>query len=389
MSGRLAVAALLGAAVLLAIALIGGGWFSLGRVDPLLALPGAGWAAGVAVALARGDRRAIPAMLLAGAAVLLGACLHAGATPPVLPLAVTLFGMGAALVLARAMLRLPGRLAHGRRHLRMGVALALVALLGIVWQMLAWQVVPRLYATHGGVGPRVTMLSALPLTSGDDVAAQLAGRVERAPILDLLRRYVALTRVDDVDARTLAGTDVLLLAHPRALSPAALVAIDRWVRDGGRAVVLADGLSSWPPAHPLGDPRNPPVSSLLTPLLSHWGLRLDAPSHPHGDAAVMRGRQRLHLASAGRFVRLHPGGPCAAEQAFARCRIGRGQVLLLADADLLHESLWQGRAGRGAASWTSANAQWLLAAIFRLADSPAPTAFASPSWVVAPPSADD
>ncbi|MBX9727885.1 MAG: hypothetical protein K2X31_03155, partial [Sphingopyxis sp.] len=33
------------AAVLLIIAALGGGWLALGRVDPLLAVPGAGWAA--------------------------------------------------------------------------------------------------------------------------------------------------------------------------------------------------------------------------------------------------------------------------------------------------------------------------------------------------------
>src|SRR3546814_13090989 len=78
--------------------------------------------------------------------------------------------------------------------------------------------------------------------------------------------------------------------------------ISDWSSDVCSSDLLADALSGWPVRHPLGDPRNPPVTSLLTPLLGHWGMVLGAA--PPGERAApgfdVAGR-RLRLFSAGRF----------------------------------------------------------------------------------------
>ena len=70
---------------------------------------------------------------------------------------------------------------------------------------------------------------------------------------------------------------VLLAAQPRALPAEELVALDAWVRGGGRLLLLADPMLEWPSERALGDRLRPPVSFADTGLLAHWGLRLDAP----------------------------------------------------------------------------------------------------------------
>lgn len=94
--------------------------------------------------------------------------------------------------------------------------------------------------------------------------------------------------------------------------------------------------------YPLGDPRNPPVTSLLTPLLDHWGATLGA--SPVGETqavAVDVDGARLRLFSAGRFDRLPPGCQAYGGRRVALCRIGAGEAWLVGDADLLFAPLWQ------------------------------------------------
>lgn len=152
--------------------------------------------------------------------------------------------------------------------------------------------------------------------------------------------------IDHADAGTLREIDALLIAQPRLLQPKELVALDQWVRAGGRALIFADPLLAWPGGLPPGDPRRPPLTSLLDPLLTHWGLRLEAASP---DIAGVERRMLgtghvVLLAGASRFSLL-PGGKGAtcrlAERGLmALCRIGGGEVRLVADADLLDARLW-------------------------------------------------
>lgn len=385
--GRAAPSAIVFATLFLTIALIGGGWLPLGRVDPLLAVPGAGWAAIGATLVGR--RRGWAAIVAGGTAggwaVLIGACFWAGAALPWTALALATAAVGAALVCARAVHFVSSKLLANQRWAKILLALFLLGGFAIGWQHLAWQIVPSAYAIAPDKRIRVTMLSALPLeqADGEAVAARLQGRVDTAPVLALLRDQFTVILIDDATPTLLAETDVLLLAHPRTLSPQSLVAIDTWVRAGGRAIVLADGLSSWPPSYPLGDPRNPPVTSMLTPLLTHWGVRLDAPSPADsGLRDWWQGRQRLRLLSAGRLVRKNRGCSLSNDGIYGDCAIGAGRVVLLADADLLHEELWYGTlSGRGAASWSSANALWLLDNVRLLAGRERSERLAEPIWV--------
>jgi hypothetical protein len=121
------------------------------------------------------------------------------------------------------------------------------------------------------------------------------------------------------------------MAQPPTQTAENLVVLDQWVRRGGHLLLLADPMLEWPSKLPLGDPLRPPAVFMDTGLLVHWGLRLDAPDH--------RGPAQRKLASF-EVMTDSPGslsGSCdiSGDRLVARCRIGRGRVRVIADADLL------------------------------------------------------
>lgn len=183
--------------------------------------------------------------------------------------------------------------------------------------------------------PAVALMTALPIVWGEGGFFDPASRPALA--YRALQEEFEMRPIDVLDAPSLAGSRLLLLAQPRWLAPAELVALDAWVRGGGRALILTDPSLAWESALPLGDIRRPPPAGLLKPLLDHWGLALEP-----GEGGARRlsvGGRLLALEAPGRFRRA--GAACAvAHPQVAHCRIGRGRALLIADADLMRDALW-------------------------------------------------
>lgn len=181
----------------------------------------------------------------------------------------------------------------------------------------------------------VAAVSSVPLGP----IADPSGR--NGPLVEALRSVGPVTLLDRIAA---AGpeADRLLLLQPRRFDPAELVAIDGWVRRGGRAVVLADPEMRWPGDHPIGDPRNPLPVSLLDPLLEHWGVRLEL--EEPGSARS----NPLALPSPGWLTLRSPSCRTAGGARAAVCWIGEGEALIVADADWLDPAGWDslGQEGR-------------------------------------------
>ena len=364
-AGRVAAALALAASYAgpaLVLGWFAGGQAALGRVDASLAvpllMPGALlWARvgrnafiscvpppsrghdGVSFKVDRALTRAGAAILLLFAAQLALHLCFAG-RPGFDHLLLTAAAGALALAAARAIQR-------GTRAWRRRARWPVFALTIAGWFVLGQALLALVHSDRdAGPGRQVVMLTSLPLRwsgGGGDLAAMLAAGPADLPALAAVEKAVDLRLVDTLEGGV-PREAVLFLAHPRALPPADLVRIDDHLRRGGTAVILADALSSWHPPHALGDPRNPPVTSLLTPLLDHMGIELAAPTGAdEGDVSLFLGTSgvMLRLHSAGRFVRLPPSCRAYGDARAARCAIGAGTAWIVGDADLLHAQLWQ------------------------------------------------
>lgn len=253
----------------------------------------------------------------------------------------------------------------------------------ILWFLAGHALLAGLYRTPPALGaPPATMLTGLPLrwSGGGDIASMIAEGAPDDPALVRLEALGPLTLVDSLSDNPPAAGGALLLAHPRALAPQDLVAVDDFVRKGGRAVLLADALSGWPGHHAIGDPRNPPVTSLLTPLMDHWGITLGAaPAGESKPLPVDVDGARLNLFSAGRFDRLPATCRAIAAGYVATCRVGRGEAWLVGDADLLYAPLWQSPVPLAPHLRQADTMEWLAGLLWREADRP--RAPLNPMWI--------
>lgn len=326
-----------------ALAWIAGGQALLGRVDPALAIPLlappmlllAWWQRGEPVAA----RRYTVYLTLIQLAMMQGllAVLLAGSAG-VLQLLLTIVAGGIAAWSADLLVRW-----RSRFQLLPWLAGSMLVL---GWFGAGHALLTVLYrpAVASAGAPAVTILTGLPLrwSASPSIAAMIAAGTNDDPALARLAAAGPVLLVDSLADHVPPPGGALLIAHPRALAPQELVAMDAFVRGGGRAVVLADALSGWPARHPLGDPRNAPVTSLLTPLLDHWGVTLGAA--PTGESKALPADidgARLRLFSAGRFDRLPQQCRAYADRRVVQCRIGQGEAWLIGDADLLFAPLWR------------------------------------------------
>ena len=162
--------------------------------------------------------------------------------------------------------------------------------------------------------PNLALLTSLPLIFGESFSLDSGGS---SALARLEQRY-DVQPIGVADAASLKGQRLLLMAHPRAQPAEVLVELDRWVRDGGHVLLLADPKLDWPSERPLGDMLRPPPAFADTGLLRHWGLTLEAPDE----------------GSSGRLS----GGKCEVVEdgLVARCKVGHGQATVIADADFLN-----------------------------------------------------
>ena len=211
--------------------------------------------------------------------------------------------------------------ARWRSRLLLPLALVLIGFAIFAWSRAGDDLGPR------AERPMLLLLTSLPVMFGDELSLEAAG----SPLLDALEIRYRVRAIATTSPEELARGGLLLMAQPLAQPAENLVALDQWVRDGGKLLLLADPLLEWADHRPLGDVTRPPPMFSDTGLLAHWGLTLDAPE--------ARGEQRSSLAgepvttiSPGRL-----GGKCelSADRLVAHCQIGKGEAMVVADADFL------------------------------------------------------
>jgi len=201
-----------------------------------------------------------------------------------------------------------------------------------------------------GERPELLLLTSLPILFPEGFSLD----APPVAVRDALESRYELVPVGTTDAASLTGHRLLLMAQPNAQPAESLVALDRWVREGGRAVLLADPRLDWPSTLPLGDVSRPAATFPDTGLLLRWGLRLEAPDEP-AAAQLRLGTSRVRTASPGKLAAAGGGCEIAEGAALARCRVGKGNVTVIADSDFLDTR----RFGEG-------NVELLLAELERL-----------------------
>jgi hypothetical protein len=188
--------------------------------------------------------------------------------------------------------------------------------------------------------PELGLMGTIPIYWGESGAFgdQLNGRSSPHWARAELEKRYALRPLDTLSAENLSELHFLLLAQPRALSPAENVALDAWVRRGGRLLLFADPMLTGQSRFAIGDRRRPQDVILLSPLLEHWGLDLafDVEA-PEGWQAIDDGGLAIPVDRPGELSADSGAGHCTvtARAVLARCRIGAGQAVILADAAVL------------------------------------------------------
>jgi hypothetical protein len=167
----------------------------------------------------------------------------------------------------------------------------------------------------------------LPLIFGEGFSLEGGG----SPAFDALQSRYRVLPISVADGPELAKGRLLLMAHPHAQRAEDLVTLDKWVRAGGRLLLLADPMLEWPSERRLGDPLRPPPMFADTGLLAHWGLRLDTPTERGPKVQQLAGFQVM----TGSPGALFGSCPISKDRLVARCRVGKGRATVIADADLI------------------------------------------------------
>jgi hypothetical protein len=176
--------------------------------------------------------------------------------------------------------------------------------------------------------PPLMLVTTLPIVFPEEFTLRDSG----SKTLSVLEGRYRVIPIGTTDRLSLGQARLLMMAHPLAQPAEDLVALDDWLREGGRLLLLADPRLEWPSSRPLGDKLRPPPSFADTGLLAHWGLRLDAPE-ANGLAMRQLGSFPVQTRSPGRLV--GRGCKIGRDGFVAYCEVGQGRITVIADADFL------------------------------------------------------
>lgn len=207
------------------------------------------------------------------------------------------------------------------------------------------------------------LTSSLPLywPLGSDLSALLSDAAPvpwQREVLEREYELVPLATLSPLDkgdgnAQTdpLEGLEQLAVIQPRGLAPADNVAIDDWVRKGGRLLLVLDPLLTGEYEVPLGSPERPVDSALIPPVVTRWGLAVSVKEHARyedGFFEVPLGDTKLVVGHPGTISIVDPdAADCLllADAVIAQCKVGKGRVTLLADAAVFETRKFAGENG--------------------------------------------
>src|SRR5438128_1273825 len=130
-----------------------------------------------------------------------------------------------------------------RLRVVMGIAVAFAAVAALAFALHQRRndaIAPR----PPGQRPVLLLLTSLPIVFSEQFSLQGGG----SPALDALRTRYRVVPISVADEAELKTGRLLLMAQPLAQPAEDLVALDQWVRGGGRVLLFADPMLEWPSA---------------------------------------------------------------------------------------------------------------------------------------------
>lgn len=206
------------------------------------------------------------------------------------------------------------------------------------------QVEPGAKGQEAAESVSLGLFTTLPIYWGEgaDIGSMLDGASDPGWVRPALEKRATLVPLDTLEQDSLEGLGHVVLAQPRPLAPSENVAFDSWLREGGRALIFADPLLTQHSDYPLGDPRRPHDMVVMSPLFARWGLELRFDDRqPEGERLVGFGDGEIPVDLAGEFALA--GNDARADCSLsdggliARCKLGEGEVTLVADAALVDD----------------------------------------------------
>ena len=187
----------------------------------------------------------------------------------------------------------------------------------------------------------IGLFTSLPLLwpEAEGLSGMLRGDAPPHWARQVIARHGAIVPLDRLDAsdKALAELRLIIMPQPRALAPAENVALDGWVRGGGHLLIFADPMLTQDSAFGLGDKRRPMDVANPAALFRHWGLAMTL--DPKQSAGERIGRAfdiSFPVNLAGLIVAVRGPKACRVinRGLAAACGIGKGRVIIVADAAL-------------------------------------------------------
>lgn len=176
-------------------------------------------------------------------------------------------------------------------------------------EYLEYDLISIIYRLDRADLPVLGLITSLPLDIGPGgMAAAMQGRGQPYVIYDQLLGSFEVEHIDTEAAAIPDEVEVLLIAHPEALSPHMLYAIDQFVMGGGRVLALLDPFSEMsqtgPPqgmqAMQQPEATNDSSATALGPLLESWGARISLISSSQTVSSdIMFRNQTIHRSFCG------------------------------------------------------------------------------------------
>ncbi len=125
--------------------------------------------------------------------------------------------------------------------------------------------------------PVIGLLSSLPLEGSAPMDPRNPQPPQAWAILDWIRQSLEVQILEPASTEIPAEVDVLMLVHPKELSPATEYAIDQFAMGGGRILAFVDPFSFFDPTQ--GNPQmggmDANKTSSLPKLLTSWGVEIE------------------------------------------------------------------------------------------------------------------